>query len=351
MLPITRVTIPLEKQISLWVSWIRINLIRQRNFWDLDPYVSGSWIWRKLCKLRPLARPFIVCDVGSGITTKFWHDDWTGLGPLLDIAGPLGPQMAGLHKNAVVRDAIRHGNWWFSSSRSRNPIISLLRQALPGVESLIDCQHDDTYLWKTNHHAPSNKFSSAKTWLAFNPPGPSVSWHKSVWFPNNIPKHAFICWVTAWNRLHTRDRLRNWGLSVPATCVLCNNSNESRDHLFFACDFSSDIWRFFCSRANLHPPSSFSDCLLWLHSSTSDSNLALIIKLSFQASVYAIWKERNHRIHTGSFMSSAQIIKEIQLTIRARLDPLSRSQRVTPPAVSLLSTWFRLFQFRGNLLL
>jgi len=32
------------KASSLWVSWMRINLIGNRNFWDLNPYYSGSWI-------------------------------------------------------------------------------------------------------------------------------------------------------------------------------------------------------------------------------------------------------------------------------------------------------------------
>ncbi|CAL9240343.1 unnamed protein product, partial [Arabidopsis halleri] len=266
---------------SLWVSWMRLNILRQRIFWDLNPSNSGSWIWRKLCKLRPIARQFIICEVGSGITARFWHDNWTGLGPLIDIAGSLAPQLSGLPSNAVVRDALRGSIWWVSSSRSRNPVITLLKNSLPHAQPIFDCQDDDLYLWKVGQSIPTTNFSASQTWAALNPVGNSVPWHKSVWFKDRIPKHAFICWVVAWNRLHTRDRLRGWGLSVPASCTLCDDRDESRQHLFFDCRFSSEIWNFFTSRAQVNPPVLFEDCLLWLISPTRDKNISFILKLIF----------------------------------------------------------------------
>lgn len=70
---------------SLWVSWIHKVIIRGRVFWETDFQRSGSWIWKRLVKLRTLARPYISCHVNSGSSALFWHDDWTGLGPLLDL--------------------------------------------------------------------------------------------------------------------------------------------------------------------------------------------------------------------------------------------------------------------------
>lgn len=330
---------------SLWVSWVRLNLIGNRNFWELNPTLGGSWIWRRLCKLRPLARPFIVCEVGSGVTAKFWYNNWTGLGPLIDMAGPRAPQTVGLPSDAVVRDAIRGGDWWISTSRSRNPIILMLKNALPHPEGMIGSQHDDVYLWQTGQQAPSNIFSTTKTWLALHPHTTIVAWSKSVWFKDRIPKHAFISWVVAWNRLHTRDRLSRWGLTVPTNCILCNLQEESRDHLFFECEFSSEIWTFFTMRTNLNPPPRFMDCLLWLQTASRDKHVSLIIKLLFQASIYSIWQERNARIHSSISKPAAVLIKEIQLTLRARLDPLSRVPRSQSSPVSVLAAWFSMFHF------
>ncbi|KAG7584142.1 hypothetical protein ISN44_As08g036240 [Arabidopsis suecica] len=90
------------------------------------------------------------------------------------------------------------------------------------------------------------------------------------------------------------------------------------------------------------------DCLIWLLSASRDKNLSLIIKLIFQASIYFIWKERNLRIHSGVARHSNLIIKEIQLIVRARLDPLSRlrSECVSyVPVAWLLSIMYLVWSF------
>ncbi|CAL9217550.1 unnamed protein product [Arabidopsis halleri] len=156
---------------SLWVSWVRRNLIGSKCFWDIENLSSGSWIRKSLCKLRPLARPFLVCEVSSGFSCKFWSDNWTGLGPLLEITGVLGPRIYGLPRDVVVVDALRDGEWWISRSRSRNPIISMLLSCLPPpsiVNSQIDAA-DDCFLWKVGDKPSSNVFSTAITWDHLHP--------------------------------------------------------------------------------------------------------------------------------------------------------------------------------------
>jgi len=141
--------------------------------------------------------------------------------------------------------------------------------------------------------------------------------------------------------LHTRDKLRRWGFSILSTCLLCNQHDESREHLFFECTFSDAVWFYFTSMLNFSPPVQFMDYLWWVKSATRDPNLALIIKLIFQASIYLLWKERNACLHTQLSRPSAILIKEMCKLLRSRLDPLFRNQTNAPPGFSLLSTWFR----------
>ena len=303
-------------------------------------YFIREELYNILCKLRDIARPFLFCEIGSGETTSFWYDNRTGLGPLIHLTGPTGPQVVGLPSQSVVKDALRGNTWWLSLSRSR---ISLIKNILPDCGSMVDCEQDDVYLWKQDHHPPSNIFSAAKTWLALHPCGVPVSWHKSVWFKDRIPKHAFISWVVTWNRLHARYRLRSWGLGIPPDCVLCNGHHESRDHLFFECSYSQAVWGHFTARMHLTPPPLFMTCLLWINSATRDKSLALIIKLLFQASIYLVWKERNLCIHSPNLTPSSVLIKEIKQILRARLDPLSRNQLHVSLGFSPLATWFRFF--------
>lgn len=331
---------------SLWVSWVRHHLIGNLCFWDLDRPTAGSWIWKSLCKLRLLARPFLVCEVSSGISCKFWTDDWTGLGPLLDIAGDNGPRVTGLPRNASVSDAIQDNEWWITRSRSRNSIIQLIKVCLPSpsVVNTDPLADDDCFLWKIGDSQASNVFSASKTWRHLNPTGPKVGWYDAIWFKGRIPKHAFISWVNVRHRLHTRDRLIRWGLNVPSTCLLCNSFDESRQHLFFDCPFAANIWSFFTSKAQVTPHSIFDDLVIWLKSPCRDKNIATILRIAFQASVYVIWKERNSRLHLASSRTSAALLVDLTNLIRCRLDPLSREQRVTPPNVTILAAWFGTFQ-------
>ena len=51
---------------SLSVSWIQQYLLRQNSFWDVKENGKGSWMWRKLLKLRPLAYQFIRFEINDG---------------------------------------------------------------------------------------------------------------------------------------------------------------------------------------------------------------------------------------------------------------------------------------------
>ncbi|XP_024004065.1 uncharacterized protein LOC112081536 [Eutrema salsugineum] len=284
---------------------------------------------------------------GRSPNTDLLFKNRTSLGPLIDITGDSGPRVSGLPINAVVADAISNGDWWIAASRSRSPIISLLRQCMPSSSSIISSEVDDIYLWKTGVSQAKMSFSSSETWLALYPTSVEVPWHTEVWFKGCIPKRAFISWVSARDRLTTRDRLVSWGLNVPTTCLLCDDHDETRQHLFFDCGFSSQVWLFFCSYIGVSPPVLFNDILVWLKRPVPDEIVSIILRLCFQASMYAIWKERNSRLHSATSRPASSICVEIQQQLRARLDSLSRAQRIDPEAPSYLSTWFSLFQSDG----
>lgn len=43
------------------------------------------------------------------MTANFWLDNWSSLGPLLEITGPEGPRITGLPLSAVVNEAFVNG--------------------------------------------------------------------------------------------------------------------------------------------------------------------------------------------------------------------------------------------------
>lgn len=340
---------------SLWVAWVKNHLMPDKQFWISDSTNQGSWIWRDLMKLRETARPFILCQVTSGRTASFWHDNWTHHGNLFGITGHLGPFFSGISLDASVASVATDSGW--NVSRSRNPTLTALRAALPSQVPVIDSAEDDYFLWRNSISAQPSIFSTSLLWKTLHPDPPSVNWVSIVWFKKSIPKHAFITWLVMRNRMSTRDKLRHWGLQVPEECMLCGTAPESTPHLFFECQFSQEVWSGLLAGSRLVFPTKLEDMVLWFQGIQGDEKLRIIIKLLFQAVIYCIWKERNGRLHSNGQRPPSSIIKEIRLHLRAKLlgmdrelRPLSRHSGSRNLAhthhhiSTYLSTWFARFQ-------
>ena len=190
----------------------------------------------------------MICEVGSGSSASFWFDNWTSAGPLIELVWERGPLVTGLSIDAVVADALTNEGWRLDRSRSRSPIISLVRACLPNAQEILSSEVDDRYAWYPQIGRGNGRFSASETWRVLHPYPTQVPWHKAVWFAGRIPKHAFITWIAARDRMVTRNRLLSWGLYVPSRCVLCSGFDENIQHLFFDCGYSSQIWSFFVSR-------------------------------------------------------------------------------------------------------
>ncbi|XP_070028797.1 uncharacterized protein [Nicotiana sylvestris] len=71
---------------------------------------------------------------------------------------------------------------------------------------------------------------------------PKVSWKRLICNNSGYPKWIFILQLEALGRLYTRDRLAKWGVMTELICPLCDNHDESIEHLFFKCNFSASLW-------------------------------------------------------------------------------------------------------------
>ncbi|XP_049406058.1 uncharacterized protein LOC125869643 [Solanum stenotomum] len=69
-----------------------------------------------------------------------------------------------------------------------------------------------------------------------------VPWKVTMFSNTPRPKAVFIMWVQLHAKMLTKDRLRKWGLEINPTCVLCNQEDETWDHLFAQCEFTMHVW-------------------------------------------------------------------------------------------------------------
>lgn len=222
---------------SLWVRWIQCYLIRKNSFWSIKENTSsGSWVWKKLLKLRGLAQQFLRKEIRNGECTSFWYESWSRFGPLIEILGERGPLDLGIPNSFSVAEVKR-------MRRRRNHRVDILNQVEEEIRKLGNQQDEDITLWKHAEGKYMTKFTTSNTWDQIRDTKPICDWSKGVWFSHSTPKYSFMMWVALKGRLQTTDRMMRWNNSINTECVLCNEESESCAHLFFGCRFSENVWR------------------------------------------------------------------------------------------------------------
>ena len=59
------------------------------------------------------------------------------------------------------------------------------------------------------------------------------------WVP---PRCKYFVWLATLNRCWTADRLACRGMDYPESCPLCDQDNETVQHLLISCDFARQVW-------------------------------------------------------------------------------------------------------------
>ncbi|KAG7560036.1 Reverse transcriptase zinc-binding domain, partial [Arabidopsis thaliana x Arabidopsis arenosa] len=241
----------------------------------------------------------------------------------------------GITSHCSVSDAL-------TTHRRRRHRVEILNKIEDELESLrlrTDVTGNDIPLWRKKNDAFKSKFYSKDTWHLIRQVKPKCSWYKGVWFPNSTPKHAFITWIAINNRLATGDRLIKWNASSNGSCVLCGQGVETRDHLFFSCHYSSQVWS---ALARDMLGSNFTarwESLLPLLNAPSTPRLHLfVLRYVFQLTIYSIWRERNGRRHGDTPTPASKLTRLIDKNARNRLSTLAQSG--SPVYEGGLRYWF-----------
>ena len=148
-------------------------------------------------------------------------------------------------------------------------------------------------------------------------------WYDVVWFPNNIPRHAFNLWLIIKRKLKTQDRVSIWDVdqNLGSTCSLCDTVPDSHDHLFFQCVFADGVWnriKFLAGLDNV----AHNIYAIVEHigvNSKKKSSHGVIARLVLAATAYFIWQERNWRLFKKLKRSVAQVSECISAAVRLKL--------------------------------
>lgn len=280
----------------------------------------GSWIWRKIIKYRTVAKDFCKVKVENGQQTSFWFDNWSQLGRLVDITGIRGVIDMGIGRSMSVAEA-------WSSRRRRRHRRDVLNSIEDALWSQYQCKSEksDLVLWRGKNDEFIETFSTRDTWNHIRTSSQQVAWHKGVWFPHATPKYSFCCWLAVQDRLATGARMARWNHGVAGTCLFCQQCLETREHLFFHCTYTAEIWAMLAKGVfKARYTTVWHEILDYISSHQLDRIESFLVRYIFQVTTHTIWQERNGRRHGEPLRSASQLIKWIDQQVRNQFITIQR---------------------------
>ncbi|XP_062020762.1 uncharacterized protein LOC133737169 [Rosa rugosa] len=147
----------------------------------------------------------------------------------------------GINIDETVADYIQEHNW--NSDKLLRILDSTVVNQIQGIPIPVSDQEDEC-IW--GGPSDNGKFTvKSATWLQL----PEANNHsslellKKLWKLNVPPKIQLFGWLLFRGRLKTRDRLSRFGYVEDNSCPMCDNDNETADHLFGCCEFTKEVWR------------------------------------------------------------------------------------------------------------
>ncbi|XP_048608720.1 uncharacterized protein LOC125584381 [Brassica napus] len=291
----------------------------------------------EVAQTETASEKFLRMEIRNGWRVKFWFDLWHPLGRMIDITGEVGIQKLGIRRNATICDVLRGNEWQFRYCR--DPGIRLLGDQIRAFPVVLDPDAEDAVLWKKDVNVFQGVFEAHSTWNLIRVHKVVLSWSRIIWFPQNVPRFAFVAWLAIKDRLATGHRMSNWSQGLACGCVFCGEPDETRDHLFFACPYTFTLWIDVAGLLLGTPPDpDWYITMEQIAHHSHDKLTTILLRLAYQVTIYYIWREWNDRKHNNTVRSVQQLARIVDKTIRSRI--MSTRYFEKPKLRELLQRWF-----------
>ncbi|XP_074297012.1 uncharacterized protein LOC141627683 [Silene latifolia] len=144
-----------------------------------------------------------------------------------------------------------------------------------------------------------------------------VGWAKLIWKSWALPKHKFLAWLILRNALNVKVRLFKHGICQDELCCLCNVGQETVEHVFKDCQYTSMVLAGVC--AWLCIPSPSVNGLIWVGRRKWSLLKRNVCLAAFMAVYYEVWHQRNQARLEGILLRPSIVISQIQKCIKLRL--------------------------------
>ncbi|QHO17517.1 Putative ribonuclease H protein [Arachis hypogaea] len=269
--------------------------------------------WRDICQLNikePRIRDKMVSglamEIGNGMQTRFWEDNWIQGGVLKGSY----PRLYSIssQQGLLIGDC---GFWdgldWIWNFQWRRELfqwelelVNQLHERLRPVR--LSSGREDSVVWKFDNKGVFSTRSVIQAIQAetLSAEITSYSFTSSVWKGFVPPRIELFGWFVLVDRVNTKERLGKIGVNIlgDSLCVMCTKELESAEHLFLRCEVAWQVW---CKwlrslgRAWVIPGTIREMFESWhgLHNRQQGQQMWMTV---FFAVIWNIWLERNARI-------------------------------------------------------
>lgn len=270
-----------NKSTDLWTSWASRVVLHGGNFWRAKIPQECSWTWWKVLKLRSRVDSFVYIELGDGRQTSLIYDNWfhkQSLASLLKDDNEVGVW----GHDDMVSQWCRDSRWSIPETfKRRHPDLA------GQIEEIQLSNVVDHAIWDIHG---SGKFSLTSCYEGLRVKKQLVPWNNIVWSSCIFPRHSFILWVLAHGKLKTKDRLQRLGTVVDQLCVLCSREDETINHLFFDCTYTTKVWSEILEKIGVqHRPLIWHNEWEWMMKHVKGrSKEKQKLKITFAAAVYFV---------------------------------------------------------------
>jgi hypothetical protein len=143
-------------------------------------------------------------------------------------------------KNQTVAEDLENNNWtrglWRMSTATEIAELISLWEAVSEVQLT---ENEDSIRWKLT---TSGQYSSRSTYRA-QLAGSYCSFDAlAIWKTKVESKHRFFAWLLVQRKILTADKLLAKNCPCNPMCPLCDQENETTDHLCLHCVFVQEVW-------------------------------------------------------------------------------------------------------------
>ncbi|KAI0522743.1 hypothetical protein KFK09_005128 [Dendrobium nobile] len=259
--------------------------------------MKKSIYWRFLCDVAARLPSSFQLSLTENSTLSFFWDPWCG-------GISIGDRLKSEHLEHLVQphelavhSVLVNNTWNFPISLP--PSIKAEILAVPISTGMGNC------LWTGTDKPVFNSFHKGL---------------KHVWHKRYALRFSLTTWMAFRNGLKTANNLLSRGLAVNNSCIFCHHSEENHKHLFFECDFTSQVllkvFPYF-NRMLLRP--NLGQAFHSIEDWDIDRSRKNFCYLLLCAIVYYLWRARNDRLFGNLIDCQNTIIAKIKHAVNLKI--------------------------------